>query len=105
MVKHLPPIPNVQEKIRDFVEVGKYVDTTHAKERQKERRITLADALYILKTGRHEKSKTTFDPIWQKWKYAIRGKTRDQEDVRVIVAFEKELMVIITVMYISSLRK
>lgn len=100
--KHPPQIPNLQEKIRECIETGKYLDTTHAKERQNERGITLSDALQVLKAGRHEKNKTCFDMLWKKWKYAIRATTIDQEDVRVIVAFDQELMVIITVMHVLN---
>jgi hypothetical protein len=45
----------------------------------------------------HEKDKDLFDVKRQMWKYAIRGKTLDGINLRIIVAFEKE-MVIITVM-------
>ena len=50
----------------------------------------------MLENGVHEKAKTTFDFKRQTWKYAIRGKTIDGIDTRVIIAFEKG-MVIITV--------
>lgn len=102
--KHPPQIPNLQEKIRECIEKAKYVDTTHARERQNERDITLSEALQVLKVGRHEKNETRFDPFWKKWKYAIRGTTTDQDDIRVIVAFDfdQELMVIITVMHVLN---
>lgn len=94
---------NLHQKIKEAIEAGRYVDTTHARERQSERKITLSDALYILKTGRREKNKTIFDTRWNKWKYAIRGETPDKEDVRVIIAFDDNLMVIVTVMYVFPL--
>ncbi|MBS0622989.1 MAG: DUF4258 domain-containing protein [Verrucomicrobia bacterium] len=102
--KHPPQLPDLHKKIKEALEVGRYVDTTHAKERQNERKITLSDALYVLKTGRHEKNKTVFDTTWNKWKYAIRGETPDKEDVRVIITFDDNLMVIITVMYVFPLK-
>ena len=65
--------------------------------------ISLPECLYILKTGYEEKKKSTFDINHKTWKYAIRGKTlRDQLDVRVIVAFDENGMLIITVMHIEK---
>ena len=54
-----------------------------------EREIELPDVLYVLKNGYHEKRKTTFDEVFQSWKYAIRGKTLDELDIRIILAFEE----------------
>jgi hypothetical protein len=53
--------------------------------------------LYVLKTGAREDSKDLFDVKRQIWKYAIRGNTTDEISLRVIIAFEDE-MIIITVM-------
>jgi hypothetical protein len=49
-----------------------------------------------LKNGNREEEKELFDVKKQMWKYAIRGKTIDGVNLRVIVAFEEE-MIIITV--------
>lgn len=38
------------------------------------------------------------------WKYAIKGITKDDLIVRVIVAFDKEGMIIITVMHVLDKR-
>lgn len=78
--------------------------TTHAISRQKERRITVAEVIHILKTGYEEKKKTTFDETNKVWKYAIRGKTKiDELDIRVIVIVDNDGMLVITVMYIGDL--
>ena len=69
----------------------------HALERQNQRLVDLKSVLCVLKNGIHEKDKDLFDVKRQMWKYAIRGKTLDGINLRIIVAFEKE-MVIITVM-------
>ena len=69
----------------------------HALERQNQRLVDLKSVLGVLKNGIHEKDKDLFDVKRQMWKYAIRGKTLDGINLRIIVAFEKE-MVIITVM-------
>lgn len=52
----------------------------------------------MLKAGYHEKRKTSFDAINNTWKYAIRGITVDNVDLRIIIAFDEDDMIIITVM-------
>ncbi len=64
--------------------------------------INLAEALHILKSGYEEKRKTCFDQEKNAWKYAIRGKTiRDEIDARIIIAFDEEQLLIITVINIG----
>ncbi len=47
---------------------------------------------------------TSLDIGHNTWKYAIKGKSvRDGLDVRVIVAFDEDGMLIITVMHIEKL--
>lgn len=96
-------LENLIPTILECVEKGNYRHTLHAIARQDERCIDLPDVLYVLKTtGYHEKAKTTFDDCFQTWKYAIRGKTLDHFDIRIIIAFDEEEMLIITVMYVSK---
>ena len=61
--------------------------------------------LYVLKNGYHERHKTSFDEAFQTWKYAIRGKTLDGIDIRIIISFDDVGMMIITVMHIVGERK
>lgn len=75
----------------------KYRLTKHAAEEQAKDKIDLEDTLHVLRTGVHEKNKTTFNNAFQNWNYAIEGKTEDSETVRVIISFAEEMM-IITVM-------
>ena len=97
-----PQIPNLRDRIWDCIDHDKYRQTVHALNRGAERSIELPDALYVLKTGRHEKSKTTFDEAFQTWKYAIRGKTLEEFDIRIIIAFDETGMMIITVMHVMK---
>ena len=69
--------------------------------RQEERMIQLSDILNVLENGFHEEKFTLFDVQHQLWKYAIRGKSLDKNDLRVIIAFPQE-MAIITVMRITK---
>jgi hypothetical protein len=97
-------LPDLLDRIKECIETGHYFVTAHAFTRQKERLISLPETLHILKTGYEEKKKTNFDNENNTWKYAIRGKTiRDQLDVRVIVAFDENGMLIITVMHVEKL--
>jgi hypothetical protein len=101
---------NKPQKIKDLLKVvaslidkGRYVETAHAKQRQNERMIILPDILYVLKTGSHEKQKDKFDEVFQTWNYAIRGKTQNEDDLRIIVSFdEEEWLLIITAFYIEE---
>lgn len=88
-------------KIKKYISAGKVKISKHAILRQTQRDINISDILYVLSHGVHEENKTVFDVIFQTWKYAIRGKTLDSIDIRVIVAFADE-MVIITVINITK---
>jgi hypothetical protein len=95
-------IKNVSIKIKECIANGNFVVTSHAFIRQSERMISLPESLHILETGYEEKKKTCFDITHNTWKYAIRGKTiRDELDVRIIIAFDENGMLIITVMHIE----
>lgn len=91
-------------KIKECIEKGNYFVTSHAFIRQNERMISLPESLHVLETGYEEKRKTRFDTEHNAWKYAIRGKIiRDELDVRVIVTFDENEMLIITVMRVEML--
>ncbi len=89
------------QRVKEHVHEGSYVLVRHAILRKDERQIHLPHILHVLKNGRHEKEKDFFDIKRQIWKYAVRGKTVDGVDLRVIVAFE-EKMLIITVIRIKT---
>ena len=87
----------LKKEILWHIEHGKYRLTKHAAEEQAKDEIDLRDTVHVLKTGSHEKGKTSFNNAFQVWNYAIRGKTEDLKTVRVIISFSREMM-IITVM-------
>jgi len=93
-------LQNLFERIKDCIKTGNYIFTAHALERQNERVIDTLAALYVLKNGYEEKRKTHFDVVYNTWKYAIRGKTVDELDIRVIAAFDEKGMIVITVMHV-----
>ena len=97
-------IDNLLSKIKECINNGKYILTKHALDRQNERSINLTETLYVLKNGYEDKRKTCFDREKDTWKYAIKGKTLiDKLDARVIIAFDENSMLIITVMLIGDL--
>lgn len=100
MPKRPEKLTNVLEKIRACIEQEKYSFTIHALDRVIERGIDVQTTIYMLLNGFEEKQKTKFDVDRNSWKYAIRGLTTDNFDVRVIVGFDEDDMLIITVMHV-----
>lgn len=98
-MKRPPQSDKLFQKILDCLDMGRYRQSKHALERELERKISLPD-VYVLKKGYHEKRKTSFDEAFQTWKYAIRGKTIDDIDIRIIISFDETGMMIITVMHL-----
>jgi hypothetical protein len=89
------------EAVREHLERGRYLDSRHAHLRQSERNISRPELLYVLRTGFHEKKRDRFDEVYQAWNYAVRGKTVDKRDLRVIVTFDESGMLIITAIEIE----
>lgn len=96
MFKNPAKIPELLNKVQDCIEKGEYLDTVHASIRQGERAITRPEILYVLKNGWHEKSKDEYQQRYEAWNYAIRGKTIDKRELRVVVSFDENGMLIIT---------
>lgn len=96
-------IENLVEHIRDCITSGSYRETFHATERKSKRNITLPEIVHVLMTGKHEKIKDYFEETFQTWNYAIRGKTINDLELRVIVSFEEERnLLIITAFYLEG---
>ncbi len=49
----------------------------------------------VLLTGWHEKRKDTYDQVYMAWNYAVRGKTPQAREMRVIVSFDAVLQLLI----------
>jgi Domain of unknown function (DUF4258) len=95
-------ISDLKAKILECIEQERYIQSKHSIDRKAEREIELPDILYVLKTGYHEKKKTRFDEIYQAWNYAVRGNTVEGLDIRIIVAFSQDGMLMITVMHVTK---
>jgi len=84
----------LRNQVLQHIKSGKYRLTKHAAEEQAKDEIDLRDTLHVLKTGWHENKKTKFNNAFQTWNYAIRGKTEDLKEVRVIISFSSEMMIV-----------
>ena len=89
-----PKSKNLLKEVKEHLRKGTYILTEHAAERLSERRVHLTDVLHVLENGQHEQKKDSFDGEYQCWKYAIRGKTTDRIDIRVIIALKNDLVII-----------
>ena len=72
------------------------MDTRHGNERQRERQITRPEIFFVLRHGHHEKKKDKFDAHYSAWNYSVQGKTVDRRELRIIVSFDENGMLIIT---------
>lgn len=91
-----PKVNNLLERVRSCIDSGRYLDTVHSSDRTKERQITRPEILHVLSHGYHEKSKDQFSARYKAWDYAIRGKTLDAGELRVVVTFDDSGLLIIT---------
>ena len=64
--------------------------------------ITEEDALYVIENGWRAPIKDDFCDVHQSWKYAFEGETLQEELLRVIIAFDENMLLIVTVMNISK---
>jgi hypothetical protein len=90
------------ERLRQVLDSGKYRDVVHAQERQTERQITRPEYTYVLRNGYHEARKDEFKEEHNAWNYSIRGRTVDKRDLRVVVSFDEEGMLIITTIEVGK---
>lgn len=88
--------------VREFIALGAYRETSHCILHRKERNLSLPAIIYVLKYGRHEKAKDEYKEEFLAWNYAIRGKTIDDEEIRVAVYFENNLLMIATVIRLAG---
>lgn len=96
MIGRKKKIANLMETVRACIETGAYLDTWHSSLRQKERSITRSEVVYVLKTGWHEANRDVYVPYYKAWNYAVRGKTLDSRELRIIVSFDNHGMLVIT---------
>lgn len=93
-------LPDVLIKIQECIQQEKYIFTHHSLDRVIERGIDIQTTINVLLNGREKKSKTKFDKEKNAWKYAIRGTTTENLNIRIIIGFDADDMLIITVMHV-----
>jgi hypothetical protein len=97
-MKRANKIDNASALAKNLMEKGAYAISKHAKLRQGERCLTMGDIKNIIKTGYHEKKKDEYKDEYADWNYAIRGKTLDDDQARICIAFiEESHFIVITV--------
>ena len=89
-----PKLDNLLAAIAQYISSDDYTLSRHARKRMRERDLDLPDILYILRHGWHEKRKDQFDSSYKSWNYAIRGKTVDERNLRIVVTFDEGLLVV-----------
>ena len=95
--RRLVKVQNVLSRARAAIREGRFVISQHAWQRQRDRAINYFDILRVLNTGYHEVKKDEYKPEYNSWNYAIRGKTGGLISARICVAFDKDMMVVVTV--------
>lgn len=95
MAKRAKKLANILDLIRYHVKNGTFLLARHAQERSFQRGITEPEFLFVLRNGWHEKRKDAYQTEFNAWNYAIRGKTIDERELRVIVAFDIESQLLI----------
>lgn len=95
-------IENVIGKAKQCIAMGFYRYTAHAEVRKYDRKITEEDALYIIENGWRIPIKDDYCEINHSWKYAFEGKTLQDDLLRVIIAFDENMLLIITVINIAK---
>ncbi len=87
---------------RKCIENGNYRATFHAECRKNERDLTLLDALHVIQTGyrarEHDQDKTEF--LFRN--YAIEGLTLQEDEARVVISFDGDLLLIVTMINITK---
>ncbi len=89
--------------IDDRIANRMYLFKEHAKKRLEERKIIDLAVLNILRNKlkrKRKKSKDKYESPHMDWNYCIEGNDIDDKKTRIIVSFNKQLMLIITAMHI-----
>lgn len=74
----------------------------HADQRLQERVVTRQEVEQVLRNGHHEKRKDEFKEERSSWNYSIKGTTVDKRALRVIISFDSNDMLIITIIDLSK---
>ena len=95
------------ELLTHKISIGSYIFLKHAKERLRERCINDIDVIDILedrinRKRRRNKSKDTYETGHHDWNYCIEGRDLEGHKIRIIISFDSNLMLVITVMRLDD---
>jgi len=93
--------------LTEMISNGSYVFLKHAYDRLKNRNVSDIDVLDILENKpkrkrKRNKSKDIFLPGFSDWNYCIEGNDLDGKKIRIIISFDDELILVITVIRIDK---
>ena len=86
---------DVMKLVKNCLDNGRYIDTRHGNQRQRERGITRFEVAYVLQNGFHEKKKDEYKEEFSSWNYSVRGKTLEQKELRIVVSFDEVIQMLI----------
>jgi len=93
------------ESIETAIKTSHYILTEHGELRSKQRKnVNDLQIIQILKskTKKHEAARDYYQEGHADWNYHITGKTLNHEKVRIVLSFDSNLMLIITVINLDE---
>jgi Domain of unknown function (DUF4258) len=95
-VKKSPKAKNLENITSKAAADGFVLYSKHANERMLQRGIIKPEVEYVLMNGRHEVKKDQFNKLYSTWDYAIKGKTVDGRNLRIIVTLVEPNVLVVT---------
>jgi len=94
--KRPPKRANLLDVVRKKVATDELRDSRHTEdERRPERDISLEEVRQVLGLGYHEAARDRYEEGYGSWSYAIRGRTLDNRELRIVVAFDEDDYVVL----------
>jgi hypothetical protein len=75
---------------------GQLLYSDHANSRMRERGIIKPEIERVLNCGHHEARKDQFNEEFDAWDYAIKGKTLDGRNLRIVIAVVDPKVLVVT---------
>ena len=85
------------KRVAESVASGQYRILPHARERCRERDVSVPDIECALEHGHPVPRRDRFDTVAGDWSYCFEGRSVDDEALRVVVAFEGWMLVVTVV--------
>lgn len=87
----------VVHRVRDAVNSGDYRILPHARVRCSERDVSAPDIEDVLLHGHRVPRRDRYDEPYESWSYCYEGATVDDAVVRVVIAFDKRMLIVTVV--------